>query len=383
MARLLKESGRYRVHVACLSSEGPLRGELAEAGFAEIPEYRLNSFYDLNAIAQLKRFARRLKSLNVDILHTHDFYTNIFGMAGARLARVPVRIASRRESGKRAGSKRALERAAYRLAHGVVANCDEVRQQLIAEGVTAEKIVTLYNGLNLNRFTRTAGAARDETARDETLARLNLAGKANLRFVTIVANLREVKDHQTFLKAAARVREQVPDAAFVLAGEGPEELGLRELARQLGLDAHAFFIGRCEKVAELLDISSVCVLSSKSEGFSNSILEYMAARRPVVATEVGGAREAIIDGGSGYLVRAGDHRMMAERIISLLKNPRLANRMGEQGRAIIEQKFSSERRLESTERLYDALLQNSRRLHQQVVRAEAPGAHEAQTEARN
>ncbi|HEX8185822.1 MAG TPA: glycosyltransferase [Blastocatellia bacterium] len=356
LARLLKESGRYDVRVACLSSEGPLRDEMERSGFAEIPEYRLNNFYDLNALRQLQRFVRHLKNLKVDILHTHDFYTNIFGMAAARIARVPLRLASRRESGKRSRSKRALERAAYLSAHRIIANCDEVRRQLIAEGVRGEKIITLYNGLSLKRFTPGL-----RSNREAALAGLGLPLEANLRFVTIVANLREVKDHPTFLRAARRVKAEIADAAFVLAGEGSSEAELRALASKLDLGSAVHFIGRCERVAELLAISSVCVLSSKSEGFSNSILEYMAAGRAVVATDVGGAREAIIEGESGFLAQPGDDRLMAERIITLLKDGELAKRMGARARAIIEQRFSSERRLELTEMLYDELLINSSR----------------------
>ncbi|HKY30083.1 MAG TPA: glycosyltransferase, partial [Pyrinomonadaceae bacterium] len=100
----------------------------------------------------------------------------------------------------------------------------------------------------------------------------------------------------------------------------------------------------------------VCVLSSQSEGFSNSILEYMAAGRPVVVTDVGGAREAVVSGESGYLVPAGDHKKMAECIISLLAEPERARAMGERGRLVARKKFSSEGRLYKTETLYEQLL---------------------------
>ena len=123
-----------------------------------------------------------------------------------------------------------------------------------------------------------------------------------------------MKDHPTFLRAAKRVHEAVPEAAFVLAGEGRLTDSLRALAAELGLARDAFFIGRCSRIAELLAVSDVCVLSSKAEGFSNSILEYMAAARPVVVTNVGGAREAVAEGETGYLVEAGDDETMAARI---------------------------------------------------------------------
>ena len=163
-----------------------------------------------------------------------------------------------------------------------------------------------------------------------------------------------------FLRAAASVRANIANAAFVVAGEGEMLEDLRALARDLRIERDVFFIGRCNRVAELLFASDVCVLSSKAEGFSNSILEYMGAGRPVVATNVGGASEAIAEGESGYLVPSGDHETMATRIIELLRDPQKASAMGERGRAIVQQKFSSEVQLERTAELYDLLLTRTR-----------------------
>jgi glycosyltransferase involved in cell wall biosynthesis len=113
------------------------------------------------------------------------------------------------------------------------------------------------------------------------------------------------------------VRARVADAAFVVAGEGPLEESLRGLAARLGISDSVFFVGRCTYVAELLHASDVCVLSSVAEGFSNSILEYMAAARPVVATDVGGAREAVVEGSTGHLITPGDDDALAARVAAL------------------------------------------------------------------
>jgi len=363
LSRLLHESGRYRVHVATLNNEGPLRSEVDRLGIGDVPEYRLTSFYDQNAVVQVRRFARFLREHQIDLVHTHDFYTNIFGMAAAALARVPARIASRRESSVRVAKQRLVERCAYRFADRVVANCEDVRQQVIKEGVPAKKVVTLYNGLDLDRLTPSANLDRKVV-----LASLGLPTDERRRFVTIVANMRahfwepqplSLKDHPTFLRAARQIHETLPEAAFVLAGEGDLLDQTRMLASELGLANDAFFIGRCSRVTDLLAISDVCVLSSTAEGFSNSILEYMAASRPVVATTVGGAREAIIEGETGYLVSPGDDKHLAESVISLLQNPQRAQAMGVNARRLVEQKFSSEAQLERTTRLYESLLMRS------------------------
>jgi len=134
LTRLLVESGRFKVHLACLSPEGVLRDSINDLDLGEIPSFPLNSFTDRNAVRQLRRFVRWLKASRIDILHTHDFYTNIFGMAGGGLARLPVRVASMRETaGMRSAAQKQVQRIAYSLAHHVVANSNAVREKLISE----------------------------------------------------------------------------------------------------------------------------------------------------------------------------------------------------------------------------------------------------------
>ena len=357
LTRLLAESGQFSIRLACLSPNGSLRSTIDDLDLGEIPSFPLNSFYDANAVRQLRRFVGWLKSSRIDILHTHDFYTNIFGMTAATLARLPVRIASMRETaGMRTTAQKRAQRIAYSLAHHVVANSNAVRDTLIAEGIAAEKVTVIYNGLDFRRLTS------HTTSRSESLSALGLDSETtnSRRFISIVANLRhEVKDLPMFLRAARRVKQAAPEAAFLLAGEGELEHSLQQMANELGILDSTYFLGRCENIGALLDVSEVCVLSSKAEGFSNSILEYMAAGRPVVATNVGGASELIAEGETGYLVASGDDEAMAARLISLLREPQTAKAMGETGKRLVEQKFSCEAQLGHTEELYNGLLRRS------------------------
>jgi L-malate glycosyltransferase len=357
--RRLHERGKYQVFLASLSPEGMLRAEIEKLELGEIPSYPLKSFYDPNAARQLRRFAGHLRKLKIDLLHTHDFYTNIFGMAAGFLAGVDVRIASRRETGgMRTAAQTQLQKIAYSLAHQIVANSESVRQKLIDEGINAKRITVIHSGLNAQRV-----AAPVALSREQTLSALGLGQLPSVpkHVVTIVANMRhEVKDYPMFLRAAQRVTKVIPDAVFLLAGEGELQASLKQLAAELGIADKTLFLGRSESIAQLLSVSDVCVLSSKAEGFSNSILEYMAAGRAVVATDVGGAREAIVENETGYLVPSGDDELMAERIISLLLDPAGAQLMGEQGRRVVERNFSSQALLRKTEALYQKLLLNQR-----------------------
>jgi L-malate glycosyltransferase len=352
LLRQLHASGRTRLHLACLQNRGSLRADADQLGLGEIHEYPLTSFYDRNFVLQVRRLRSYLKDHEIDVVHTHCFYTNVFGMTAAAVGRVGARITSKGETGSLKPMQRRVERIAFRLAHRLIANCLAVQNQLIREGVDPARIVQHYNGLDMKRV-----HVRSGLHRGEALAKFGLPQEPKRRFVTIVANLHNpVKDHPMFLRAAARVREAVPDAAFIIAGEGELMASLRALAVQLGIERDVFFIGRCDNVADLLFASDVGVLSSKAEGFANAILEYMAAGLPVVATDVGGVGEAILEGETGHVVPAGDDEKMAERIIQLLNDPARARMMGERGKMIVAEKFSCDRHLRNTLDLYDELL---------------------------
>jgi glycosyltransferase involved in cell wall biosynthesis len=353
LAKRMKESGDYRVHIACLLRSGDLLNEAEQLVGEEVPGFPITSFYNRTMLVQLRRFARYLRENEIEIVHTQDFYSNIFGMIGATLAGVPARIAFKGETGfKRRPLQRFVERCAFRLAHAVIANSGAVREWMIREGVADERIVTIYNGIDPLRV-----APGEGLRREEVLAGFGLPSDSLRRFVTIVANIQHtVKDHPMFLRAARRVRDAVPDAAFVIAGQGQLKDSLQAYAAELGLKDDVFFLGRCNRVGDLLGISDVGVLSSQAEGFSNSILEYMAAALPVVATDVGGAREAVIDGETGYLVSSGDDVAMGEHIISLLREPGRARLMGERGRQVVVEKFSWEAQVSILQDFYEQLL---------------------------
>ena len=352
LAKRMKESGDYRVHIACLLRSGDLLDEAEQLVGEEVRGFPITSFYNRTMLVQLRRFASYLRENEIEIIHTQDFYSNIFGMIGATLAGVPARIAFKGETEfSRSPRQRFVERCAFRLAHAVIANAEAVRNQMIREGVAAKKLVTIYNGIDLQRVTPSEGQ------REKVLASFGLPCESPRRFVTIVANIQHaVKDHPMFLRAAQRVRAAIPDAAFVIAGKGQLKDSLQAYAAELGLTEDVFFIGRCDRVGDLLGISDVGVLSSQAEGFSNSILEYMAAALPVVATDVGGAREVIIDGETGYLVPSGDDVEMGEHIISLLREPERARLMGQRGRAIVTEKFSWEAQVSILRPFYEQLL---------------------------
>lgn len=348
LTRLLKNEGSCEVFVATLNNEGVLRDEIDGLGLPEIPEFPLTSFYNTNFIRQVRRCVKYLQDNEIDLVHTHDFYTNVFGMAAATLAGVPLRIASKRETGgMRSSSQEFVEKLAFGRSDAIVANSQAVRDYLIARSIVDAKIKVIYNGLDLSRF---ENIDKDRTA---ICQKFGLRTDENARFVTLVANLRHpVKNVPMLLRAAKQVFEKRPQTHFIIAGEGELKPELEAAAGELGVADNVHFIGRCMDVPALLAISDACVLTSTAEGFSNSILEYMATGKPVVATNVGGAAEAIIDGETGYLVASNDDNSMAGRLIEMLDDEAKAKDFGVKGRKIIEQKFSPASQLQKTMELY-------------------------------
>ena len=348
LTRLLKQDDSHNIFLATLNNEGVLKAEAESIGFADIPEFKLNSFYDFNFVRQLRNGVRFIKENNIEIIHTHDFYTNVFGIGAARLAGVKLKIASKREtSGMRSDAQKIIERKIFKTADRIVANSNAVKNYLTADGISGDKIHVIYNGLDLDRL------QPKETNRRTICEKIGLPPEGHLKFVTLVANLRHtVKNQPMFLRTARKVADKIPEARFVLAGEGDLKNDLENLANELNIADKTHFIGRCTDVPDLLLISSVGVLTSFAEGFSNSILEYMAAGLPVVATNVGGAAEAVLENENGFLVASDDDETMANRLIELLQNEVKAADFGGRGCCLVEERFSLESQLERTLELY-------------------------------
>jgi len=352
LVRLLKDEGSFDIFAATLNRSGVLLTEIEATGVPEIPEFPLTSFYDINFVHQVRRCVKYMRDNEIDIVHTHDFYTNIFGMTAAKIAGVSVRIASKRETGgMRSGSQKLAEKIAFGQATAIIANSAAVQDFLQVSGIDKKKIHTIYNGIGVDRF---EVVNRDRVS---ICKKLGVPASENYRFITLVANLRhDVKNVPMLLRTAKRVLEKQHDVHFIIAGEGELEPQLKESAAISGIADKVHFIGRCDDVPAMLNISYACVLTSTAEGFSNSILEYMAAGNPVVATNVGGASEAIVDGETGFLVASDDDVALADRLIELLDHKTKASAFGVKGKLIAGEKFSQLTQLQATLELYKSQL---------------------------
>jgi glycosyltransferase involved in cell wall biosynthesis len=334
------DTARWSVHVPCFHARGAWFGRVAEAA-ASVAEFPVESFRTPDALQQLWAFARWCRSLDIAIVHTTELYSNIFGLSGAALARVPVRIGNRREiNPDKTTAQIAMQRAAYGVAHRIVANSHAAAERLALEHVPARKIAVVPNGLDVGQF---------QPRRRRT----------PLRRVVVVANLRREKGHDVLLDAAVDVLRHFPDAVFEFVGGGPERDVLDARARELNIAHAVTFAGHQEDVASRLAAGDLFVLPSRSEAFPNAVLEAMAAGLPIVASAVGGILELIDDGRTGLLTPAGDARALADRVIRLMSDATLGDRLGAAARADAQAHYSFDRMVAAFEDLYFSELSRS------------------------
>ena len=336
---------RFDLRVVCLRSDGPLASRYAAAGIPVEP-FPIRSLYGRSAIRQGARLMRFLRGHRIAILHAHDIYSNAFAVPWARIAGVRT-IASRRWwQGGYSPAWRLAIRLSYRAAHAVLANSASIGRLLVdAEGVPSTRVAVVPNFLDESAFERPAPGL-SVALREE----LRLEGAAPV--VGIVANLRSVKDHATLVRAAAIVRNRWPQLRVVLIGEGPCRPALETLAASLALDGAIVFGGSRPNVPNLHHLFDISVLCSTSEGLPNSVLEAMAASRPVVATRVGGIPDAVIEGETGILVPPGDPVQLAAALDQLAGDRVRAARIGSAAAARARTHYSARAALDALEHLY-------------------------------
>ena len=333
LVRLLDPS-RFTVHVACFDKRGAWLPRVAACA-ASIVEFPIRGFAHPGTMPTLLRFARWCRRERIEVLQTCDFYANIFGLPGAALAGVPVRIGSRRDlNPDKSPAQIRLQRQAYRCATTVVANCAAARGILLAEGLAPASIAVIPNGVDRPRH-ESAGVAAEQRTR-----------------VITVANLRPEKNHETLIAAADLLSADFPDVEFQIVGDGPRRSELEALVRSRRLDDRVSFLGHREDVGRLLSEASIFALPSRSEAFPNGAIEAMAAGLPVVASAVGGLLDLIEHGRTGLLIEPGNPTALADALRQLLTNQTAAARIGEHARAHVQQRYSFERMVKAFEDLY-------------------------------
>jgi glycosyltransferase involved in cell wall biosynthesis len=289
------------------------------------------------------RLSRLIKQLKPDVVHAHDPHGVAMAALALSMGTQPVKpplIASRRVDFHLRNTS--LSRWKYRQVDCFICASEAIRQMLVADGVPDNRTVTVHEGIDLERV----GAAPPANLHEE----LFLPHQAPI--VGNVAALVPHKGQRHLVGAASLVLRKVPDARFVIAGEGELRATLERQIKEHHLEKHVVLAGFRPDVLSLHKAFDIFVMSSVTEGLGTSLLDAMAAGKPIVATSTGGIPEVVEDGVTGILVPPRDDAAMAEAIVSLLKDPELRRRMGNAGLSRARERFSAERMVSETLRVY-------------------------------
>lgn len=292
------------------------------------------------------RLSRVVKQLRPEIVHAHDPHGVAMAATALSIAAPtprPPLVATRRIEFKIA--RNSFSRWKYAQVDCFIAISRAVRDRLVADGIPRSKIEIVHEGVDVDRVAALPSG--------NVHALLFLPTGAPV--VGTIGALVAQKDHHTLIEAAALVVREVPDVRFVVLGEGELRGALEEQIKHRHLERHVFLAGFRADVLELMKDFDVFALSSTHEGMCTSLIDAMAARKAAVATAVGGVPEVVVDGETGFLVPARDHRAMADRIAWLLKHETFRRRMGDAAAERARERFTVERMVEETAAVYDRL----------------------------
>lgn len=330
LANMVRRFDRKRIHptIACLKH----RDELGESLSEDIPVYDhlINHKYDLAVVGRLKKLYQRHR---VDAVITVGAGDKMFwGRIAAKLHRVPVVLSALHSTGWPDGVGK-LNRMLTRITDGFIAVARQHAEfQVNQERFPQSKVFLIPNGIDTDRF------QFDSKKRDQW--RSQLAISSTTPIVCIVAALRPEKNHKMFLNAAKLLSTRIPQAKFVIAGDGPLRDDLQAHANALGIAHQTHFLGSVSDVVGVLSMSDLFALTSDNEASPVSIMEALSCQRPVVAPQVGSIHETVIDGQNGFLIPVGDENAAASCWFQLLTNRELSDSMGQHGRNLVVQDCS-------------------------------------------
>lgn len=300
---------------------------------------------DPRVVWQIYQLLRRERP---DILHTHAWGTLYEGLIAGRLAGVPAIVHGEHGTLQLSPRQIKAQRWGWMRADQVLSVSSRLAQRMAREtGFPLKRVRVIRNGVDLARF----DAAHSAPARTAP----RLASDRSVR-IGAVGRLVDVKDHWNLIEAVRLLRERGCPATAVIAGEGPLRSALEAQITHAGLQAHVTLLGHRPDIETVLGALDVFVQPSRSEGMSNTILEAMASRLPVVATHVGGADEMVLDGTTGILVPVHEPPALASALERLVTSEPLRQAMGTAGRIRVEREFSLQAMIDGYRSVYCALL---------------------------
>lgn len=355
---------QFDLSFACLEKEGNLLAEY-EALQAAIAEFGIKKLYHPQCFLQQYRLAALLRKQRTQIMHSYNFYSNVFAIPAARLAGVPVVLASVRDRGVYLSSaQKQLQRRVLGLADRILVNADSIRDWLAGQGLKEDRISVIRNGIDLSRYP-------DDPAPSDVRREWGIPESSPI--VILLARLDPKKGIEDFIRAVGIIAEKHPTARFLIVGATMDVTDgvvsevdsyrdqMLALVESLDLTEQVIFTRHRDDTPDLLAESTISVLPSLSEGLSNTLLESMAAGVATIATDVGGNPELVKDGVNGKLVPVKSPEHLARAMDSLLSDPELCQKLGMQGRVMAREGYSLPGAVERIQQLYRDQLRQAKR----------------------
>lgn len=339
------------VKVFHLQEGGPLFERYEKLG-VEMVHTPISGFASVATALQGVRIARQMSDWGAQIVHCHDVYSNVFFAPPARALTSACIITSRRwwDALPRRGLA-VLNRLSYARSHHVLANCRAVATMLKEnERVPGRKVVEIPNFLDESAF---EGVSLSQILR----IRRGWGVPDGVFMIGMVARLSPVKNQEQLISAVARLP---PDCHVVFVGGGESLGGLQEHARRLGIPDRVHFAGPVLSSMNMHACFDVSVLCSLSEGFPNTVIEALAASRPVIATPVGGVMDVIQHERTGLLVEVGDDEGLAREILRLKVEREFADLLGKEGRRTVLENYTSDVVIKAVHDLYRTVVRRPR-----------------------
>jgi glycosyltransferase involved in cell wall biosynthesis len=302
---------------------------------------RCKGRFDLSAISEVRDYIRQDK---IDIVHTHGYKADLYGFAAARLEKKPVVATCHNwlDGDAALSIYNRLDRMVLKKFNAIAAVSEAVGAKLKEAGVEGDRISTVANGIDVDRFSGLASQPRLEA---RATAVVGMVGRLDLQ-----------KGFEFLLPAIAELRKEFPGIKLVVAGEGPDRAAIAKMISDLSLQSSVELLGQCGDMPSVYAGIDIFVLPSLNEGLPMTVLEAMAAGKPVIATRVGAIPSVLKQGETGLLVNPADRNELREALRALLSHPDMAKRLATNGNTWVRQEYTSAAMAARYQEIYKSVL---------------------------
>jgi glycosyltransferase involved in cell wall biosynthesis len=348
------DSSRFSNFIVSLNNQDIRTSSfLAEAENMGIKTERIKWKSICLSMLVIKKLVSLMRQNEIHIIHTHDLRSNFVGYMAGKIGRIPVvtSVHGWIEKSFKFRIHNFADKILVRFFNRIIVNSEFLRKHLSQFKIPDKKISTVYNTVDVLNFERDVNP-------EETRKELGIDPGSIV--IGTVGRLNTEKGHKYLLEAARDVLTSFPETVFLIVGKGPLERELKDFARKAKISPNVLFTGFYQDLRKVLNVIDLFVVPSLSEALPLSLLEAMAARKPVISTNVGGIPEVVKTGETGIVVNSGAADELAQALITLLENKDKARELAKNGQELIREQFSTQAVTKKLEAIYRELKNNQK-----------------------